>query len=195
MEKPSLEQIREDAKQAYGTVPSFFDETARYTTAPAAVYLLADEALLKGVLSRREQQVVLLELARYHNSRYDAVIHARIALDAGLSAETVGRLLEGDPLADDRLQALVDATNLSCERRAWFSPKELRSLRKRGVRRGELYEIFAFVGMKKMTAFTHHISEFPIEAPLRPIEEHMKEQMGDRFEKPETLRRQRLFMG
>lgn len=31
-----------------------------------------------------EQQVVLLTTARYHDSRYDAVVHARMALDAGL---------------------------------------------------------------------------------------------------------------
>lgn len=191
MEKPSIAEIREEAQQKFGIVPSFFEETGSYTTAPAAVYLIADEALLKGVLTRREQQAVLLELARIHDSRYDAAVHARMALDAGLGAKIVAQLLDGESIDDDRLQALVDAVRLACERRAWFSPNELRSLRQRGVRRGDLYEIFAFTGMKKMTAFTHHISDFPVEAPLRPIEE----QLGDRFREPADTKRQRLFMG
>lgn len=191
MEKPSTVEIHEEAQQKFGTVPSFFEETSSYTTAPAAVYLIADEALLKGVLSRREQQAVLIELARYHNSRYDAVVHARMALDAGLPVQIVGHLLDGEPVSDDRIQALTEATRLSCERRAWFSPNELKGLRQRGVRRGELYEIFALTGMKKMTAFTHHISDFPVEAPLRPLDERM----GDRFQEPADPKRQRLFMG
>lgn len=170
---------------------AFLRRPVSHTGAPAAVYLIADEALLKGVLTRREQQAVLLELARIHSSRYDAVVHARMALDAGLSSTAVGQLLDGEPLQDDRLRALVDATRQACDNRAWFSPDELRSLRKRGVRRGDLYEIFAFTGMKKMTAFTHHISDFPVEAPLRPIEE----QLGDRFREPADTKRQRLFMG
>jgi alkylhydroperoxidase family enzyme len=153
--------------------------------------MIADEALLKGVLTRGEQQAVLLELARYLNSRYDAVIHARMALDAGLPAETVGRLLDGSSVRDNRLNALVQAARLSCEKRAWLSPKELGNLKKQGVTRGDLYEIFALVGMKKMTAFTHHMSDFPVEAPLKPIDE----QLGGRFQKPDSIKRQRLFTG
>lgn len=191
MEKPSIAEIREEAQQKFGVMPGFFEETGSHTTAPAAIYLIADEALLKGVLTRREQQAVLIELARYHNSRYDAVVHARMALDAGLPAQTVGRLLDGESVEDDRIQALVEATRLSCERRAWFSPKELKGLRQRGVQRGDLYEIFAFTGMKKMTAFTHHMSDFPVEAPLRSLDERM----GDRFQQPSDPKRQRLFMG
>lgn len=191
MAEPSIEEIREEAQQKYGIVPSFFEETSSYTAAPAAVYLIADQALLKGVLTRPEQQVVLLELARLHDSRYDAVIHARMALDAGLPPKVVAHLLDGEAVDDDRLQALIDAVRLTCERRAWFSPEELRDLRQRGVGRGDLYEIFAFTGMKKMTAFTHHISDFPVEASLRPIDE----QLGDRFQKPTDAKRQRLFMG
>lgn len=187
----SASHIQEEARSTYGIVPSFFDETGAYTGAPGAVYMIADEALLKGVLTRAEQQAVLLELARYLNSRYDAVIHARMALDAGLSARTVGQLLDGESVDDDRMNALVQAARLSCEKRAWLSPEELRTLQNRGVTRGDLYEIFAFVGMKRMTAFTHHMSDFPVEAPLRPLDE----QMGDRFQEPENAKRQRLFTG
>lgn len=191
MDKPSAAQMHEEARRLYGVVPNFFKETGAYTAAPAAVYLIADEALMNGVLSRREQQAVLLELARIHDSRYDAVVHARMALDAGLSPTLVGQLLDGKAVDDTRLQALVEATRRSCEKRAWLTPDDIKQLRNQGVTRGDLYEIFALTGMKKMTAFTHHISNFAVEAPLKPIDD----QLGNRFQKPKTTRRQRLFVG
>ena len=184
-------EIKAEARSVYGIVPSFFTETCAYTGTPAATYMIADEALLNGVLTCREQQAVLLELARYLNSRYDAVVHTRIALDVGLSPETVGQLLDGETVDDERLSTLVKATRLSCKKRAWLSPDELGNLREHGVTRGDLYEIFAFVGVKKMTAFTHHMSDLPVEAPLQPI----NELMGSRFQKPRHIKRQRLFTG
>ncbi|MFO8231115.1 MAG: hypothetical protein R6U20_00470 [Longimonas sp.] len=187
----SVSQIKDEARSTYGIVPSFFTETGAYTGTPAAAYMIADEALLSGVLTCQEQQAVLLELARYLNSRYDAVVHARMALDAGLSPQIVGQLLDGENISDRRLNALVKATRLSCKKRAWLSPDELSNLQQHNVTRGDLYEIFALIGVKKMTAFTHHMSDFPVEAPLQPI----NKLMNNRFEKPKNIKRQRLFTG
>ncbi len=186
-----MNSVIDEAKQTYGVIPNFFKETNTYTAAPSAVYMIADEALVNGVLSRREQQAVLLELARYHNSRYDAIVHARMALDAGLGYRVVNQLLSDEPVDDARLQALVETTRRSCNQRGWLTPKELRALEKNGVSRGELYEIFAFIGMKKMTSYTHHIADFDVEAPLKPLEAEIETLP----EPPDTSRRQRLFMG
>lgn len=184
-------EIKAKARSTYGIVPNFFAETGAYTEIPATTYMIADEALLSGVLTCREQQAVLLELARCLNSRYDAVIHARMALDAGLSPKIVGQLLDGKNIGNQRINTLVKTTRLSHKKRAWLSPDELDNLQQDNITRGDLYEIFAFIGIKKMTAFTHHMSDFPIEAPLQPI----NKTMNNRFQKPENIKRQRLFTG
>ncbi len=191
MASPLADDVRETAAAVYGTVPNLFRETNRYTGVPGAVYVAADTALMDGNLDPHEQQVVLLTLAKYHNSRYDAVVHARMALDAGLSPQAVDALLSDTPLPDDRLQALVEATRQSCEERGWLQPEALRAFEKRGIGRGELYEIFAFIGLKTLTGFTSHLVNPELDTPLRDVEATL-EKVPD---KPDTIERERLFMG
>lgn len=185
------EDVQQTATEAYGTVPNIFKETNAFTGAPGAVYIAADTALMDGNLRAVEQQVVLLTMARYHDSRYDAVVHARMAIDAGLSPEIIDDLLSGTELSDDRLQALVDATWQSCEERGWLDPDVLRDLQSRGVGRGELYEIFAFIGLKTFTAFTDHLADVEMDGPLKVVEQSL-EHVPD---EPDTIERKRLFMG
>jgi alkylhydroperoxidase family enzyme len=191
MSSVSTSDGKQTPADAYGVVPNLFKETNQYTETPGAVYVAADTALMNGNLQPHEQQVVLLTMAQYHNSRYDAVVHARMGLDAGLSPTVVDRLLGGDPLRDDRLQALVDATIQSCEQRGWLDPDALQTLQKRGVGRGDLYEIFAFIGMKTFSSFTSHLADPEIDGPLRSV----KELIDQLPEEPESLKRQRLFVG
>jgi AhpD family alkylhydroperoxidase len=185
------DDVRQTATAAYGTVPNLFRETNRYTGVPGAVYVAADTALMTGTLDPPEQQVVLLTMARHHNCRYDAVVHARMALDAGLSPQAVDALLAGSPLSDDRLQALVEATRQSCEERGWLAPETLRDLEARGVSRGALYEIFAFIGMKTMTGFTSHLADPELDGPLQSVAASLEALP----EAPDTIERKRLFMG
>ncbi len=183
--------VRQTTTEAYGAVPNLFKETNQYTGIAGAVYVAADAALMDGNLRPREQQVVLLTMARYHDSYYDAVVHARMALDAGLSPETIDHLLAGEPVPDDRIRALVEATLRSCEERGWLGPDTLRDLQRRGVGRGELYEIFAFIGLKTFTSFTAHLSDPEVDEPLKEVEQAL-DHLPD---EPESIERQRLFVG
>jgi alkylhydroperoxidase family enzyme len=185
------DEIRQNAKKAYGLVPNFFEEMNAYTGAPGAVYMAADMSLMEGVLAPREQQAVLLAMARYHGSRYDSVVHARMALDAGLSPQTVDRLLAGEEVGDERLQALVDAAMRSCEQRGWLEAETLEEFERRGVSRGDLYEIFAIIGLKTFSSFTNHMAGTEVDAPLKDTEA-MLEKVPD---EPSDTGRQRLFSG
>ena len=191
MSSALADDVRQTAADAYGTVPNLLKETNAYTGIPGAVYVAADAALMDGNLRPREQQAVLLTMARYHDSRYDAVVHARMGLDAGLPPVAIERLLAGEPVADERLQALVEATLRSCEKRGWLDAETLRDLQRRGVGRGELYEIFAFIGLKTFTGFTAHLSDVEIDAQLDPVEDALDHVPDE----PDTIERERLFMG
>ena len=187
----STDPVRDRARALYGTVPNFMEEMHRYTSMPGAVYLAADEALTGGVLRIHEQQIVLIELARYHDCAYDAVIHARIGLDAGLRPAEIDALLAGRPPENSRHAALVTATRTSCEERGWLGEETQTKLREQGVGLGELYEIFGLIGMKTFTAFTHHVSEIPVDDALQSLASRMESLP----EKPDEIDRKRLFVG
>lgn len=191
MSSTLADDVRETTTAAYGTVPNLFEETTRYTGVPGAVYVAADAALMDGNLDPPEQQVVLLTLATYHNSRYDAVVHARLALDAGLSPDVIDALLAGESPPSDHMKALAEATRQSCEERGWLAPDTLRDFEERGVGRGKLYEIFAFIGLKTLTGFTSHLANPDLDAPLRAVEDRL-ERVPD---EPDSVDRERLFLG
>jgi alkylhydroperoxidase family enzyme len=185
------DDVRQIARDAYGTVPNFLEAMTPHTGAPGAAYIAADEALMDGLLSFAKQQAVLLALAEHHNSRYDAVVHARLALDAGLPPKTVDHLLAGQLPSDERLRALIEATRLTCDERGWFDSETLRQLSAQGVSRGELYEIFALHGMKTFSSFVNHIFDPELDAPLKPLEgdlDHVPKE-------PSTMEMRRLVLG
>jgi len=191
MSSSLTDDVRQTARDAYGTVPNFLDAITRHTSAAGAAYLAADEALMEGLLSPAEQQTVLLALAEHHNSRYDAIAHARLALDAGLAPTTVDRLLAGQLPEDKRLRALIEATRLTCDERGWLDPDALQRLHERGVGRGELYEIFALHGMKTFSGFSNHLVDPDLDTPLQALEktlEHVPQE-------PSTMEMRRLVLG
>jgi alkylhydroperoxidase family enzyme len=191
MPDSSAPDVRRDARATYGVVPNLFEALCAHNEMPAAAFMAADQALGESCLSRREQQAVLLELARYFCSRYDAVVHVHLAREAGLDDDVIERVLAGGGTEDEQFGALVEAARLACDQRGWLAPEIIRDLAERGVTRGKLYEIFALVGLKTFTSFAGHLAGVEVDAPLRSTESGMKT-VPDR---PDTMKRQRLFVG
>lgn len=188
---PLAQQVEQKANQTYGTVPNFIREMNEHTGAPGAAYLAADDALVEGLLSPAEQQAILLTLSQHHDSRYDAIVHARLALDAGLAPATIDRLLAGELPTRRRLQALIEATRSTCDDRGWLDAETIQSLQQKGVSRGELYEIFALFGLKTFSSYVNHLVDPALDTGLQPTE-----QMLDNVpEKPSTIELRRFVLG
>lgn len=184
-------EVEQKAKQTYGTVPNFIRAMNQFTGAPGAAYLAADDALMEGLLAPEEQQAILLTLSRHHDSRYDAIVHARLALDAGLDPTTIDQLLAGELPADERLRALIEATRQTCDDRGWLDAETVQELQNKGVRRGELYEIFALFGLKTFSSYVNHIADPDLDKGLHPTEELL----DNVPEKPSTIELRRLVLG
>ena len=185
------DDVRRTAQDAYGGLPNVIQEMMSGSAAPAAAYMAADEALMDGLLTPAEQQAVMLAVSVHHNSRYDAVAHARLALDAGLAPTTVNQLLAGSLPDNERLRALVEATRETYDERGWLKDDFVESLEERGVSRGELYEIFALYGMKTFSSFVNHVADTPLDSALHSTEETLDTVP----EEPSTVEMRRLVVG
>lgn len=191
MASANADDVRAAAEETYRDVPNFLSAMNEHTGAPGAVYMAADRALTDGLLSPIEQQAVLLALSEHFDSRYDAVAHARLALDAGMSPTTVERILAGKLPRDDRLRALIEATRQTYDERGWLDAEALEHLQDRGVSRGELYEIFALHGMKTFSSFVNHLTDPDIDRPLQSLDK----ELDNVPEKPSTIEMRRLVLG
>ncbi len=191
MSSSLTDDVRQNAEQAYGGLPNFLEAMNAHSGVPGAVYVAADEALMDGLLSPAEQQAVLLAISAHHDSRYDGVAHARLALDAGLSPSVIDRLLAGKLPQDERLRALVEATRQTYDERGWLDPETVTDLEERGVSRGELYEIFALYGMKTFSSFVNHIANPEIDDRLQSTADTLENVP----EEPSTMEMRRLVLG
>ncbi|WP_022836093.1 carboxymuconolactone decarboxylase family protein [Salisaeta longa] len=177
------------AKQTFGVVPNFLSDIAAHTEAPMVAYLSANVFLRDGQLTPRERQVVLLAAVATYRSRYDAVVHARAALDAGLPPDVVNALLQNDPLPDPRLNRLAETTRHAIAQRGVFDEDVLASLADEGFGRGALYEMYALIGMKAFSCFANNLIAPTIDAALQPTDDALPPLPV------QTAARQRLYEG
>jgi len=162
------EQVHDKAKQALGFVPNLIKEMTTENPAVADAYLTAQGLLEEGgVLSPAEQQAVILAVSSYNDCHYCTKAHAVAGQQAGLDAETTETINEGGLPDDDRLRALVRASRRILGKRGWLSDTDEAEFADLGLKRPELYEIIAIVGIKTMSNYVNHIAETEIDDPFQ----------------------------
>lgn len=151
------EQILQQVEQAYGFRPNLIEELV---TSPAAaqVYLGGQQAMEEASLDDAERNAVMLAVSTRNECHYCTAAHAGIGRQAGLTEAQVDALLEQEELEDERLAALVDATDRVLEKEGWLEEDDLAEFKRRGVDRAQLYEIVALVGLKTISNYVNHIA-------------------------------------
>lgn len=151
------EQILQQVEQAYGFRPNLIEELV---TSPAAaqVYLGGQKAMEEASLDDAERNAVMLAVSTRNECHYCTAAHAGIGRQAGLTEAQVDAILEQEELEDDRLAALVDATDRVLEKEGWLEEDDLAELERRAVDRAQLYEIVALVGLKTISNYVNHIA-------------------------------------
>ena len=159
----SIDTALESIQRQLGFLPNLFKELRR-TPAVLQVYLKGQEALSKGILTPKEQQVVQLTVAVYNDCHYCKAAHGWLGQKMGLSYDEVQAIRSGVSLkTEPQLATLVRTTKLILEKRGWFDPEELALLEKQGMNRAKLYEIIAFIGLKTISNYINHIAQTPID--------------------------------
>ena len=159
----TLQQVQHNL----GFVPNLYKELGQ---APAVLgaYLNGQEALGKGSLSPKEQQVVQLTVSVYNDCHYCNAVHQWLGLKVGLSSEEIQEIRSGVSLqSNSTIGHLVRATKLILENRGWIDPEELTRLDQQGITREKLYEIIAFIGLKTISNYINHIAQTPIDEQFK----------------------------
>ncbi len=153
-------------KKELGFIPHLLQEM-NANPATLMVYLHGQEALANGVLTPQEQQAVQLRVSLRNACHYCQAAHKWLGRQSGLPTEDIEIIVKGGLPKDERLAAILDATDLLMERKGWLSAEDLSVLERQGVDRIRLYEIIAFIGLKTISNYINHIAHTPIDEPLR----------------------------
>jgi len=161
-------QILEQTKKNFGFVPSLFGVLAE---SPSALegYASIGNAFSKSSLSPVEQQVVLLATSFENGCTYCVAAHSAVAKMVKAGDEVVQALRNGEPIPDERLEALRVFTRSIVEKRGWLAQEDIRSFLAAGFNKAQVLEVITGVAQKTFSNTTNHIAHTPLDEAFQPF--------------------------
>ena len=161
--RPILEKVQ----KGFGFVPNLF---AAFANSPTLLegYLALEAVYSKGTLSSAEQQLVLLTASVVNECGYCTAAHSTIAKGMlKVPAAVVAAVRAGQPVADAKLNALVNLTREFVQSRGHVAPETIQSFLKSGYRNEQIGEVLIGVALKTISNYTHHLSPVEIDTPFK----------------------------
>lgn len=161
--RPLLEKV----KKAFGFIPNLF---AAFSNCPVLLegYLGLDAVYSKGTLSPAERQLVLLTASVVNECDYCTAAHSTISKGMlKVPAAVVAAVRTGQPVADGKLNALVNLTREIVQGRGHVDPATIQAFLNAGFHREQIGEVIVGVALKTMSNYTHHLSPVEIDSAFK----------------------------
>ncbi|AFY61072.1 carboxymuconolactone decarboxylase family protein [Synechococcus sp. PCC 6312] len=115
-----------------------------------------------------EQQVIYLTANYEHECRYCMAAHSGLAKMIGMAPEDIEALRQGQPLADQKLQALRLFTQRMIEARGWVNDREIGEFLAAGYAKQQVLEVILGIAVKIIHNYTNHIAKTPLDKAFQP---------------------------
>jgi len=155
--------ILAQAEENYGMVPNLYGVMAE-NPGTLKAYTEISGAFAESGLSAAEQQVVAIAASVENGCTYCVAAHSAISAGQQLFDEaTLKALRNGQPLQDDRLEAVRSFTRTVVEKRGWLDDHELSAFLDAGFEKKDVLAVVTGVAMKTLSNFTNHLAETPLD--------------------------------
>ncbi|YAF98620.1 MAG: carboxymuconolactone decarboxylase family protein [Nodularia sp. CChRGM 3473] len=115
-----------------------------------------------------EQQVIYLTANYEHDCRYCMAAHSGLAKMIGITHEDLEALRQGQPLVDQKLQALRLFTKRMIEARGWVNDQEITEFLAAGYTKQQVLEVILGIAVKIIHNYTNHIAKTPLDKAFQP---------------------------
>jgi alkylhydroperoxidase family enzyme len=149
-------------KAQFGFVPNLVGVLA---ASPAAVEAYASLVRIFGSssLTTTEQHIVLQTVNLFHKCHYCVPAHSTVAALTGVAPAVDRALRAGEPLGDDRLEALRRFARALIESRG-EPPASERAAFLRCYAPSQMLEVIVGVALKTISNYTNHLARTPLDA-------------------------------
>jgi len=154
--------LLEKAKKNYGFVPNLLGVMA-HAPATLEAYTTLSGLFDKTSLSPTERQVVLLAISAENECTYCVAAHTAIAQMQNVDADAVEAIRNGDPIPNDKLEALRRFAVEVVTTRGWPSDEVKQAFHDAGYSEAHVLEVILGVGMKTLSNYTNHAAETPLD--------------------------------
>ena len=150
-------------KTSFGFIPNLLGTLGN---SPAALdaYLELDAAFKNTGFSSREGQLIALAASVENECGYCIAAHSTVLKGLKLDAETVAAVRSGTPLADDKLDALVNLVRQLVRDRGRVDEVLLNNFLAAGYEQTQVLELLVGIALKTFSNYLDHISPVEIDA-------------------------------
>jgi AhpD family alkylhydroperoxidase len=115
-------------------------------------------------LTPTERQIILLTVSALNGCNYCMAAHTVIAGMQKVDAQIVDALRKGNPLADDRLEALRLFAADVVETRGWPSEASKNRFLAVGYSPSQMLEVVLGIGLKTLSNYANHLAGTPLDS-------------------------------
>jgi len=151
--KPLLENIQ----RSLGFIPNMM---ATFANNPIVLqgYLALEDVFERGSFTPKERQIILLATSVANNCSYCTAAHSTIAQSfLHTSSEVVAAVLNGQPVPDAKLNALVALVTEIVRERGNVKDKSLQKYIAAGYKKEQVMELLLGIALKTISNYLDHI--------------------------------------
>ena len=160
-------QAMRDLQANIGFVPNL---AAAMAESPELLrgFLAVQQIYHGGTFSPGEIQVLSLTAAFENGCDWCMASHTFMALNAGISTETVEELRAGRAPVEHKLAALSDFARSMVRQRGSVTNDELQRLLDAGYTRAQALEVVLGMAFSLMANYAGHLADAPLDEPFKP---------------------------
>lgn len=149
-------------KSAFGFIPNAMGMLAESNPVLSS-YLMLDSQVQQTSLTPAEVQVLILSISRENECHYCTAAHSMQAEMASVDKGEIERLRAGEPLSNDKLQALAELGRKMVRQRGWLNDQDIQAFLDAGYSRANIFDVILVVAMKTITNYANHITQVPLD--------------------------------
>ncbi len=158
-------QIYAQIKKAIGSVPNTFAAIAAHGPGALRSVLAADAVLATGTLTKRDQEVIKLVISAAGGCEYCVAAHNHLAKLAGVKAEALKQIRDGQPTGDAKSDALVGFVSKLARSSGTVSDDDFAAIKAAGYSDAQLVEISLAFATTVFTNVFNRINDTEIDFP------------------------------
>lgn len=161
--RPLLEKVQQD----FGFIPNLY---AAFSNSPTLLkgYIGLDATFNAGTLSAAERQLVLLTASVVNECAYCTAAHSTVVKNMlKVPGAVVAAVRTGQPVADAKLDVLVNLTRELVMARGHVAKATIQSFLEAGYRTDQIGEVLVGVALKTLSNYTHHLSPMEIDPAFK----------------------------
>lgn len=131
-------------------------------------YLSLNKALEKSEFSPKEKEAIALIVGEKNNCDYCTAAHTAIGKGHGLSEDDTVKIRKGDPVGDDRIDAIVTFTGRIIETKGFVEDQDLQQFKNAGFGDGAVVDLIVAYSLNVMTNVFNHVNDTQVDFPEVP---------------------------